>query len=736
MTTTRRGSLALTIEGLGTADGLYRFIHNANASPVDIATVDADGLYVDALLGWPAEISNHVDFLRGEPRMGGQTYQLARTTQTLLLWDQRGPIALSADSTVTASQTTLKFKEGLSASLAGTVIHWEREAIVIGTASGTSSGVTTYTGCTRGALGTLASAHNQTAASDPEVFAGLSVSREGRIVQLYFVPADAASYGDEELMWSGTLSSLTSKAGVMTLGANPILSLLTGAKICRNMWFAGNGRVGQGTQLKPAAGYSGDMRMLCLEGDSHLTVRSYREGPTRYTLTLDLAPQEVPGSPPRSRGEGGLRVQEVITNLPQQPANSASPGINTLPLSTDPHTLLMQLLTTTANGGSPGANGAYDTGVDQIAGGIRNDLVDSDGIEDFCARFLPAALDNVILGASGEEDLWALCKNIARLGGGVWTQSGGKITIAALRDIAPFGTQTSLTIADMALGAPDAAELDASLGGAVAAATVKYNRRPGQDDYVQEVRGAYSLTRLPPGSAGRAEFDAGVISDFRTSRTLAYDALERYQRQPAVIKGLPFLRTVTAQIGDVVLLTADFIISDRALSVTNRAYLVYGRSERIDGPSQSGARGQGHVVRLWLADVGAIHKQLGYIAPTATVNTYAPGPPRLTVNANDYTATDGPITTDAGGFAAGDVIQICDQYYTLRQSGLVVQSVAGNIITLENSPALSIIPASGDIVRVAPYTSQVAAQIALWSSVAPSGGLDGDTGNDYTYPTG
>jgi hypothetical protein len=431
----RRGALALTIEGVGTADGLYRFVWSRAAAPADLAAVDVDALYVDGLLDWPAEIDDGIDPLQGEVRMGSARYALARTAITLdALWAQRPPITLGSGGPYSATATTLAFTTGDHATLQGQIIYWQREVILVGTLASTVSGVSTYINCTRGALGSQAQGQMGGLAPDPEVYDGLGESLRGRVVTFLFLPDDATDYDDEETLRASVLWDVRADhAGRFALDCRPIWALVQGARIGRGLarWASASAS----TATPVVAGYDGDRRLMTLRGGERLQVESYAIRGGRYHLT-GASVELVQGSPARDPQEdspGDEEVVEVLTNLPQQPANTASPGANDLPLSRSPGVLALQLLTSTPNDGAPGANGAFDTGINQIAGAVPLGLVNAAQVLERFAQYAPVRVDNFIL--FEETPLEDVLRDLARLGGMTWAQSGGRLTVVPLRDL-------------------------------------------------------------------------------------------------------------------------------------------------------------------------------------------------------------------------------------------------------------------------------------------------------------
>lgn len=727
----RRGALALTIEGVGTVDGLYRHVWSRSAVPADLATVDADSLYVDGLLDWPAEIDDGIDPLQGEVRMGAARYALGRTSVTLdALWNQRAPITLGSGGPYSASATTLAFTTGDHASLQNTLIYWQREVIKIGTLSSTVSGVSTYIDCVRGALGSQAQAQMDGDAPDPEVYDGLSESLRGRIVKLIYLPSDAADYGDEETLRTSVLWDVRADhSGRFVLDCRPLWSLVQGARIGRDLFRLRPGE--RWTRTAPAAGYDGDRRLMLLRDGKRLTVESYTSAGGRYSLT-GRSVEIVRGSPTRDPQEdsaGDEDVVEVISNLDQQPPNNATPGANDLPLSQSPGVLAVQLLTSTPNAGSPGGNGAFDTGISQIAGQVPAGLIDVPTVLERFEQYAPFRADNFLL--YEETPLEDILQSLARMGGLTWAQSGGKLTVVPLRDLEQYGRERAITQEQILdVGIPH----DRALSATVDAASATYYARPGLDPAVVEGRGAFRRRRSPPAASASVEYDLGFVSDEDVAREVVTGTLQRYHRPPTTIS-LRCLRTVTAQVGDVVKVTHPHIVSGGALGVTARRFFVYSRAEVFSGPGEPGAQAGSHEVRLQLADVAALYPgQVAWVAPSGKVKTWTGASRKIELYNDTYAGGD--LATDAGGFAADDVVQICDQYGTVRQSGLVVEAVTGAAVTIKSSPSITITPLDGDILRHAPWTDQTTSQRESWASVAPSGSLGSDADNDYGYVVG
>ncbi len=230
--------------------------------------------------------------------------------------------------------------------------------------------------------------------------------------------------------------------------------------------------------------------------------------------------------------------------------------------------------------------------------------------------------------------------------------------------------------------------------------------------------------------------DATAYSSPDLARASAIGLLFRYRLQPPIID-LDCIPTVDLWPGDVAALTCANILGKAgAAGVDGEPALVLGRQAVIEGPDVAqGGEGRASV-RLTVAVVGLIHKNLGAIAPSAVVTAWNAGTKTITVQANAYTSTTNDyLARDSAGFFAGDVVQIADQYGTTVTATATVASVGTNTITLTATPASA--PASGNVVRVTSYASAVSAQRGRWAFIADaSDEVDGDPDNAYTYPVG
>lgn len=193
----------LTIQGIGTTDGLYRFA----AGPI---ANDTDDLYLPVLGQLPKALSE-VDLMKQQVSIGG-TQAILRNNglpTSLRAWEKPSPIAL----VVAESGTTVDLD---APSLDGRLVHWRQEAIILGVGASIGGGVYRYTGCTRGALQTRQRtvlsqyANFRVSGYDNEVF-DRPPDLRGRMVTFFYNDGDF--YGNETTLFHFCLDDLGSVEG-------------------------------------------------------------------------------------------------------------------------------------------------------------------------------------------------------------------------------------------------------------------------------------------------------------------------------------------------------------------------------------------------------------------------------------------------------------------------------------------------------------------------------------------
>lgn len=727
----RSGQFVITIEGVGTSstdgDGLYHFAQGASALFGYDAGSDPDGLYQEALLGYPQALEQRVDFVGGAVQSGSLAFDLAATPVVLqeLYQSADAPVA-NLLSTITLTTTTVILDV---AGLDGQVIHAGREAILLGSGGGTGL----YTGCTRGHLGTTPQAVAILEGADPRVFARPSArSLQGRVVRWYFAPAGLDPFTDLELVWSGALYGVSQPTvGQVRLQVDDALQRLASAYLFRDPWVLTSGTPGGRPARRPAAGYSGAQDLvLYLEGEGVFVAGWRQDADGRYDLapsSLGAARVEFAGQPiPEDFPYPGT-FREIVSTHADQPASSASPSTNTLPLSQDAGELLLQLLTTTPAGGNHPPSGTdYDLGIANLSGATPYDLVDYDQILAWSQQFATWPVDNLHLGVDGPQPVLSTAQNLLRpFGASLAVGADGRLRVAQLRDTVDYGAGVvEITQEDVL---PGSITTDRRLQDTLERVSVAYAHVPGADPSIEEARvfdQDASNPLVPIGQGARVEFDAPFL-DRGPAQASGARLAARFAQPPLSIH-LAVHREIAVGVGDVVLIEHTLIPgTSGARGVTAAQCLVVGRQERVEQ--------DGHAIELDLLYVGAAYTNQGYYAPAARIVSWDAGTSTATVQANAFaSASAGPHSTDAAAFPKGAPVKICDQYYTDRETGLTVDlTPSGNTITLS---APSVTPVAGDLILLDAWTGSYAGQYAAIADDA--GELDGDAANAYQWVTG
>lgn len=717
--------LGLKIEGVGSSAGQLRLF--SAAAPA----WDSSGLYLPALLSWPSQVGGSVDHQSGTSTVQGASFQVRAVPQALdYLWRSNPPLVALLSSGLGSGATTLVLDTG---GLSG-IVHLGREAILLGT--NTTGG--TYTGCTRAHLGTQALRHGDPANYDPEVYAYLPPStRKGRVVQLFRVSTSAASYADEEVIWTGILDEISLAGPRMEVTCSSALGLVGRALLMTRQarWTIPGSRVSR----HPDAGYgalgdSTNRALVASVDDGRVMLVDYVPGASSAQgsgYRLDLGSRAAVGDLPMPEELEGEFV-EVLSSNAQQPSNSASPDTFTLPLSDEPCVAVLQLLTTQANDGTPSGNGSYDTGINNLAGAIPQALVDVAQIETWGAQ-QRARLDNLWLGLEGKPEALAdVVRRILHPLGATITQGlNGLIRVAPLDHIGGYGEAVEIVAAQVLSVGP---QLDAQVGKILGSVVVSYGLLPGVGTSKTTVIDAYARRRTAPGERSVLEIDAryyrgqGEVS----ARSLGIRVAATYRTPPPLV-WLDVLESVTVDVGDPVRVTHPLLPARGALGWTRERCLCVGAERVFEAPEGAGQVGA-TFKRLTLLHVQEGYQaRQGYIAPAGIVSVWNGPLKRLTLQANGLgTAANPFFSTDAAAFSPGDVVQLCDQYGTLREGGLVIASRTGSNITLQTAPAVT--PAAGDVLRLAPYTDATADAQALWAWIADtSNEVGGSTSNSNAY---
>lgn len=738
---------ALRVEALGdqnatTSSRLWRWCESRHFFD-DADTSDPDQLYRPGLLRWPRELAFSIDFRTAEARLGRQTFELRPTPEVLqAFWSDVPGVAACLQSVLSgqASATNVDLDKG---DLAGETIFNGREAIELGpVAVDQGDGVFRYADSVRGVLGTSPRRHEPD--GDHECFlTPHPTTLAGRLVQMIEVDL-SGGYSTERVRFAGVLKKVLWRRSRIVLEVDNALSLLRGTKIYRNPWSPPedwNGRVWRLEDVgSPDAGKSAtEKRVLVqVDGGGAYSLRYKTASPLGVLLDLDDLPGSTFGGSPHDddlENLQGKSIRELASSHRDAPSNVDAPATNTLPLQQEPGKLMLQLLLSTDNAGSPGGNDdEYDTGVGTIAGDIPAALVDKEGILRWNERVKHQPLDNFYLGRDGPEpvDLYPLLQRICRLYNSSLTQvRGGLISIARMEDGATLGTANAIGQLDVT--STEGLSADRGLHDTMDRVTVRYDGVPGAEAHVLNAEDVLKLERGPRGEHESLTLDATGMSSFDAAYNIALRYIQRFHA-PITIFSFEVLGDVDYWPGDVVSLTHSALPSKGRLGVEEAICLITSRRERLDGslPGDEGREGT-HKIALVMLYVGELFDAVGYIAPTATVHSaslVSPGVYDIKVNANDYTKVGGPgLLADAEGFETTDAVQLVSEHWELVDGNGLVVSVDDTTIRVGN---LSVAPVEGQILRVARYSLCSERQKETWAYISDADNeLDGDEAKEY-----
>jgi len=737
---------AIRIEGVGNSDGLYRWIWGRTMldSPV---TADPDSLYLTGLLRWPQQIEFGLDFKEAKARLGTASFELRRTETTASTFYRlrRSPVARFLGPPVNEIDTSITLDvPGLTG-----VLIWGREAVTI-LAEGPPA---TYL-VDRGTLGTAARPHGDEASDDRELFdthSAATISK--RMVELLRIPMDSTGYADEERVWVGVLRGITSPdPGRIRIEADNSLTLVEDTDLMSQQWRGtiwsslpeSISAMGEQTaeQRGPDGGYAPGATKMVLATKDVAYVATWSRPPFANNVRLvygsDLPFAQSPEYTEDDLPKTGDDVWEVLSSHEDQPPNAAVVAVNTLPLAQNPAILILQLLTSTDNGGVPGSNGPYDTGIANLAGNIPEEFVDVDGILAWAERIIGGILkddgyvDCLHLGLEGKpEKLSDVIRAVLKPYGATLTQAeGGLISIAQLTDSLQYDETASTISQGQVLNIP---QQNRRVWTAADKIQAEYNNRPGIGKDKLKVLDGIRLQRVPEGEHNSVSLDMGWTSLRPTAIQLAAGWLARWH-EPIASISIQTNQDVDLWPGDSCTLTHSKVYAaDGTLGITDELYLVESRKE--------GLTDAGHVFSYTLLYVGALYDtDPVQIAPSCEVISWNLGAQTITVESDTFVGPHpgGPTgPRDIGGFEPGDQIQLCDEFgalldpvdlpMTILSVGLV------NTIVLTGVPNTP--PSNGDIVRMAPYGLSVATQQAQWVYISdPLNLLDGtDPPKEYRF---
>lgn len=730
---TRYANIGLTIEGSGTARGQYRY--SAKAAPA----FDSAGLYQPCLLRWPDTFTAKVDFRHGESEIQSQTFTLRRTSLAIeQFWSTNPLVIAEATSARTSAVTTINTN---STTLAGQVVHWEREAILLGSHAGGGQ----YTGCTRGYLGTFARRHGSHDEWDRELFSVFPPgSIKGRVVELFVLPSDAEDYDDEVVLWRGTLDDLRITSDVaLELDATSLLARVKAQRLMVDQRRWGPVAARASSVGRPDSGYGSDeddpstRQCVVASADDQrallVTWTGASDEGSPYRLLFGTATPFNDGPLPEDLVGAG-EYYEVLTTQVGATANASTVDTFTLPLSQDPATLLLQLLTTTPNNNIAGENGDYDLGIDNLAGDMDESLVDVSGIESWGSRLAGARVDNLWLGLDGEpEDLWDVVRRILHpLGAVLTTTADGRITVANYRGVGGYNQDVFIgQDAIVSVGHEQVRDVPDTAVNVV----VEYARGPGYDPARVTAVDARKNRRLPVGERSSSTIEAWYYTGRGEPSidTLAIGLASAFRIPPPRVT-VRCLTTVDVSPGTTARVTHSALVANGVLGWDEQRVVVAGVSLIFDAPELlTGGLGTVYY-QLDLIDTGsAYNTSIGLIGPAAEVSSWNAGLNRATCTTQRFlTADNGIFARDASAFSAGDIVQITDQYGTVKVATATILDVTSDNIRFTSAPSPT--PTAGDIIRLATWDAVAAATRETWVFISESDNtIDGFTSKTYSY---
>lgn len=729
-------------------DGTTLLRRFATARP----TSDAEGLWLPTLAELPNELVWGVNPRTGESVTSTLRFALIPDATTRPLFLRSGwRKAANLTTALSSSDTTIYLDDGGAAE--NRHIWLGSECIQLRTHNGGGE----YD-CYRGRLGTLATAHGVGLGDEVEVFfAEHGHNLPGRLCELTVVDGDTTSplADAETILWRGVVRKAEKPGDLIVFEAASLLDLVREGRVLRSMW--------RGVGVNYVADEFGEQntfRLLRRADNRFLQVRTPHFAGASTVISdgerivavpaivadrvSDAAVWDAALALPlaRTRPPEGLGdIDEVWEVLPigattggsvtAGAADDAHPE-NDLPLSDDPYTLLLQLLTTTDDGG----NGSYDVGPARGLGlGLRHDLIDTATFLQLSTLFGGVLRQrDLVLGLSGEpESLWDLQR--ALLGPAfqcLGTAADGKITVIQYKDSNIVYEGTAFDDDDVPLDA-DAPSLDPIRVRPASSVEVRYGGGTGQGERTLPVQAPGVRSRWPVGYTDEIRLDLrGETDDVRAFRLgLAVAARATWTVAAVDVDAMPDLSLWPGDYARVTL--ADIPAADGEGSMASEGCMVVERAYTLDPWSARYTFLRTSTVRdNRLAGIHLAARVSSYSAPTATIA------------ANAFVQTSHPAGWDqdsdawAAALALSGVgtiaVDILDSDLSLRGTATVTAAGA-NTLTL-SSPSVS--PVANDVIVPTDYDAAEGVDEELFSFFVYMADADGTLGtdNDRAYAWG
>lgn len=733
-----------TVDGIGEYAGLWRF---CSRRPTLYTT---SGLYKPWLATYPALLSQEANPLGGVASSGEVTLEIVDVDDQLLpklRTEARPQTVLSA--VLSASGTSVSLQSATGVTAGSTVLFIGSEALLV------VSGSNPYT-VTRGALGTDAAAHPAGAA-----VALYSPHLYGRRVRLY-VTFDDAGYTtarelEGELSGGWSVDGLALSAGLngWVLSARSQLRFLDRLVLRRS--FRGTlGAVSadgvyvdlQGLAAVPrkydVAPHFQDRLFFQLESGEILRTRV--EGTFLGRQVVDL--RGAAGTR-AEEAEPGDEIRQVYVADPLDGFGSfryQAPGGETSSLATGtwipdshPVVLLLALLTSSADQDDDTPDNWVSSGgnFSCLPGGVGIGVPVAElDLESFFAvwqRTQSFRLDHFVVNESTTAR--EVCDGLCRVVGFDLRQSGPSLGLDYYRS--PLeGEGTTVWDDDVILVEVDAEGVERPMLSAVqdtglAAGSVVFHLLTAGGVPVESVFTDVDFPAVFGHTNGyyeqedqRIEIDAPYVradvsgAEPEVLRQRALQLLYRYRRPLWRVSVATDLSQSAVEVGSLVQLThaqfPDLATGQRG--VVGLTGKVVSKQEEVS---------EDFVGIRWELVMSTSSARLGRVCPSGMIASVSTND--ITVVANRYTdpASRGDLPTDdAAGFTAGDVVRLTDRTgatIATTPATQIVQSVAGNVVTLDGNFGGHGSFAGGTVLEFTDRAGQVAQQSGRFVSTADEG---------------
>ena len=728
-----QSSWAITIEGLGDSDADRLWILTSKPP----GAWDVDSRAHHCLQGPLPSITQKADFRRGSFAGGEATLRILLDSGTLgaslrtRFCRPNGKQVATLQASIDDNDTSINL--GV-AGLDDTVVYLGREAILLG-----SESLGVYSGCTRGILGTTATAHTAGPGQIDDVYATWW-PRQARAVTLYSIPDSATGYGDLVPVLGLVLQRVQRVGmGLELVAAHPLQAL-------------------REYPLYPRP-YSLDLASVGA---------TYSNGELQAFLYLDFVPT------PPAVGESA--------RWPWGQSSAPSAGTQMLVWFKDGLRVVSYL------GGADPASALWRLDVQddgsQVWGGERltsPDDLPRTATQAFAASPLAPALSRIggsaptvgsVVLALLTEDVFGAALPLSAIDTASFdrfdAELGADADVRALFVGTGDGTVKLLPTVEGKLLAPWQAALcpgeaglrlvrlrDSDPPGSAPTAvdeqeTTKnwFAEDLGEDRLVDQIRWSYGADPagettpievydreargLFLGADRTAQVDGGVVSDTGQAVRLAQAFAARYARllpsarwtSPAGLPGFPLLAP-----GDSVTLSAEFSL----LSLDGDDVIegVDGERAVVSEVQWNLETGEQTVTAL---RTGYLYQTQRQIGGALLATAWNGGTKVLTVEQNHFLQSGSPVgswTNDTDAFAVGDAVAVVAASGAVREGGLLITAKTATSVTI---PATTITPVAGDYLVPDEYDNQVTAQRVRLASVADTSGeipTAGDPGHEY-----